>query len=151
MLAATTFLPCFSLVASWTPVLQRTFTGNALLTSNPLLSAVAAEPQPLVWSESPDNEWTFDEWDAAPDLKVNYISAGPSDGQPFLLIHGFGASGFHWRRNVNVLAAAGHRVYAIDVSSSTTIQTARPCQPLHSPDAPSLAARRLWAQLQTGH
>jgi pimeloyl-ACP methyl ester carboxylesterase len=46
---------------------------------------------------------------------VNYIAAGPPDAQPFLLIHGFGASGFHWRRNVNVLAAAGYRVYAIDL------------------------------------
>ena len=25
------------------------------------------------------------------------------------------ASGYHWRRNVNVLAAAGYRVYAIDL------------------------------------
>lgn len=32
-----------------------------------------------------------------------------------LLVHGFGASGFHWRRNVPVLAAAGYRVYAIDL------------------------------------
>jgi pimeloyl-ACP methyl ester carboxylesterase len=48
-------------------------------------------------------------------LKVNYIAAGPVDAQPILLIHGFGASGFHWRRNVNVLAAAGYRVYAIDL------------------------------------
>ena len=46
---------------------------------------------------------------------VNYVAAGPVDAQPFLLIHGFGASSFHWRRNVNVLADAGYRVYAIDL------------------------------------
>jgi len=68
-----------------------------------------------VWSESPDATWTFDGWEDARGLTVNYISAGPPDAQPFLLIHGFGASGFHWRRNVNVLAAAGYRVYAIDL------------------------------------
>ena len=32
-----------------------------------------------------------------------------------LLIHGFGASHFHWRRNVLVLAEAGYRVFAIDL------------------------------------
>ena len=46
---------------------------------------------------------------------VNYITAGPKASPPILLIHGFGASGFHWRRNVNVLAEAGYRVYAIDL------------------------------------
>ena len=72
---------------------------------------------PLTWTESPDNTWTFDASSyGAPDpLTVNYIAAGPEDGAPFLLVHGFGASGFHWRRNVNVLAAAGYRVYAIDL------------------------------------
>ena len=46
---------------------------------------------------------------------MNYIAAGPASAMPILLIHGFGASGFHWRRNVNVLAEAGYRVYAIDL------------------------------------
>ena len=68
---------------------------------------------PLTWSEQPDNTWTFDgsEFGAQEQLTVNYIAAGPRDGTPFLLVHGFGASGFHWRRNVNVLASAGFRVY----------------------------------------
>ena len=72
-------------------------------------------PPPLVWSEETDNTWTFDGWEAASGLTVNYIEAGPKDGQVFLLIHGFGASGFHWRRNVPALAAAGYRVFAIDL------------------------------------
>merc|ERR1740133_435937 len=79
---------------------------------------MAASPQlaaPLRWREEPDNLWTFTGWTEAPSLTVNYIAAGPEDGQPFLLIHGFGASGFHWRRNVPALAAAGYRVYAIDL------------------------------------
>jgi pimeloyl-ACP methyl ester carboxylesterase len=32
-----------------------------------------------------------------------------------VLIHGFGASIRHWRRNIPVLAEAGHRVFAIDL------------------------------------
>ncbi len=37
------------------------------------------------------------------------------EGQPLLLIHGFGASIGHWRKNIPVLAEKGYRVYAIDL------------------------------------
>ncbi|MFM7423898.1 MAG: alpha/beta fold hydrolase [Elainella sp.] len=36
-------------------------------------------------------------------------------GLPLVLIHGFGASIGHWRQNIPVLAAAGYRVFAIDL------------------------------------
>jgi pimeloyl-ACP methyl ester carboxylesterase len=36
-------------------------------------------------------------------------------GQPLVLIHGFGASIGHWRKNLPVLAQAGYQVYAIDL------------------------------------
>ncbi|MEM8613844.1 MAG: alpha/beta fold hydrolase [Cyanobacteria bacterium P01_H01_bin.105] len=36
-------------------------------------------------------------------------------GTPLVLIHGFGASIGHWRKNIPVLAAAGYRVYALDL------------------------------------
>lgn len=36
-------------------------------------------------------------------------------GQPLVLIHGFGASIRHWRRNIPVLAEAGYQVYALDL------------------------------------
>ncbi|MEO0540169.1 MAG: alpha/beta fold hydrolase [Cyanobacteria bacterium P01_A01_bin.105] len=36
-------------------------------------------------------------------------------GQPMLLIHGFGASVGHWRKNIPALAAAGYQVYALDL------------------------------------
>jgi pimeloyl-ACP methyl ester carboxylesterase len=36
-------------------------------------------------------------------------------GKPLVLIHGFGASIGHWRKNIPVLAAAGYRVFAIDL------------------------------------
>jgi pimeloyl-ACP methyl ester carboxylesterase len=37
------------------------------------------------------------------------------EGQPLLLIHGFGASIGHWRKNIPVLAEKGYLVYAIDL------------------------------------
>jgi pimeloyl-ACP methyl ester carboxylesterase len=37
------------------------------------------------------------------------------EGTPIVLIHGFGASLGHWRKNIPALAAAGNRVYAIDL------------------------------------
>ena len=36
-------------------------------------------------------------------------------GQPLVLIHGFGASIGHWRNNIPALAAAGYQVHAIDL------------------------------------
>ncbi|MGP1385863.1 MAG: alpha/beta fold hydrolase [Thainema sp.] len=36
-------------------------------------------------------------------------------GEPLVLIHGFGASIGHWRKNIPVLAEAGYRVFAIDL------------------------------------
>lgn len=36
-------------------------------------------------------------------------------GEPLVLIHGFGASIGHWRKNISVLAQAGYQVYAIDL------------------------------------
>jgi pimeloyl-ACP methyl ester carboxylesterase len=44
---------------------------------------------------------------------VKYAVQG--DGPPLLLIHGFGASIGHWRKNIPVLAEAGYRVYALDL------------------------------------
>jgi pimeloyl-ACP methyl ester carboxylesterase len=37
------------------------------------------------------------------------------EGQPLLLIHGFGASIGHWRKNIPVLAENGYQVYALDL------------------------------------
>ena len=72
---------------------------------------------PVTWSPEADHTWIYDgsAFGASESLTVNYIVAGPPEAPPLLLVHGFGASGFHWRRNINVLAAAGYRVYAIDL------------------------------------
>lgn len=45
--------------------------------------------------------------------KIGYIDVG--QGTPLLLVHGFGASIGHWRRNIPALAEAGYRVLAIDL------------------------------------
>ena len=45
--------------------------------------------------------------------KIRYVSAGC--GKPILLVHGFGASYGHFKRNIPVLAAAGYKVYALDL------------------------------------
>jgi len=36
-------------------------------------------------------------------------------GRPLVLVHGFGASIGHWRKNIPVLAEAGYKVFALDL------------------------------------
>jgi pimeloyl-ACP methyl ester carboxylesterase len=45
--------------------------------------------------------------------QIQYTVMGT--GKPLVLIHGFGASIGHWRKNIPVLAEAGYRVFAIDL------------------------------------
>ncbi len=47
------------------------------------------------------------------DYKIQYTVMGR--GKPLLLIHGFGASIGHWRKNIPVLADAGYQVFALDL------------------------------------
>jgi len=46
-------------------------------------------------------------------VRVNYIQHGTA-GTPVVLVHGFGASGFHWRYQIAELGKH-HRVYALDL------------------------------------
>lgn len=45
--------------------------------------------------------------------KINYIVKGR--GLPVVLVHGFGASIGHWRKNIPALAEGGYRVFALDL------------------------------------
>lgn len=45
--------------------------------------------------------------------QIRYAVQG--SGLPVILIHGFGASIGHWRKNIPVLSAAGYRVLALDL------------------------------------
>mmetsp|Transcript_16101 Transcript_16101/g.40558 ORF Transcript_16101/g.40558 Transcript_16101/m.40558 type:complete len:421 (-) Transcript_16101:101-1363(-) len=48
--------------------------------------------------------------------KTRYQSAGEdNDGPSVILVHGFGGNADHWRKNTQVLADQGFRVYAIDL------------------------------------
>jgi len=51
--------------------------------------------------------WTWQNY------KIQYTVMGT--GQPLVLVHGFGASIGHWRKNIPVLADAGYQVFAIDL------------------------------------
>lgn len=46
---------------------------------------------------------------------LSLCCAGPDDAPPILLIHGFGASVGHFRKNFPALVGEGYRVYAIDL------------------------------------
>ncbi|CAI7878392.1 unnamed protein product [Closterium sp. NIES-53] len=61
-------------------------------------------------------EGGYEQWEWQGN-KVNYVVAGDvsSDATPVLLIHGFGASVYHWRYNIPALAESGWPVYAIDL------------------------------------
>lgn len=45
--------------------------------------------------------------------QIRYTVMG--EGQPLILVHGFGAAIGHWRKNIPVLAEAGYRVFALDL------------------------------------
>eukprot|EP00956_Cyclotella_meneghiniana_P010907 scaffold15240_cov73-Cyclotella_meneghiniana.AAC.3 len=45
---------------------------------------------------------------------VNYLTLGDKAAPAIVLIHGFGASAYHWRHNLPTLART-HRVYALDL------------------------------------
>ncbi|QIZ70298.1 alpha/beta fold hydrolase [Oxynema aestuarii] len=45
--------------------------------------------------------------------QIQYTVKG--SGRPLVLIHGFGASIGHWRKNIGVLAGGGYRVFALDL------------------------------------
>jgi pimeloyl-ACP methyl ester carboxylesterase len=45
--------------------------------------------------------------------QIQYTVKGT--GKPLVLVHGFGASIGHWRKNIPVLADAGYKVFALDL------------------------------------
>lgn len=57
----------------------------------------------------------FDEaYHALPGLRMHVVSAGPADGTPVLLLHGFPEFWYSWRFQMRTLAAAGFRAIAPD-------------------------------------
>jgi pimeloyl-ACP methyl ester carboxylesterase len=48
-------------------------------------------------------------------LALRVLEAGPADGPPIVLVHGWAVTAYLWRHNILPLAAAGHRVVALDL------------------------------------
>ena len=48
-------------------------------------------------------------------ITVRVVQAGPVDGPPVVLVHGWGVHSYLWRRNIPALVAAGRRVFALDL------------------------------------
>lgn len=63
--------------------------------------------QPSLLQTYPEKTWRWN------DHAIRYTVVGK--GRPLLLIHGFGASIGHWRKNISVLAEAGYQVFAVDL------------------------------------
>lgn len=57
-----------------------------------------------------DQNWWF--WHGC---RIHWRCLGPEQGQPVLVLHGFGASCDHWRRCAPALAERGYRVYGLDL------------------------------------
>ncbi|MBA3853534.1 MAG: hypothetical protein C0503_03905 [Gemmatimonas sp.] len=51
----------------------------------------------------------------ASGVELRVLEAGPADGPPVLLVHGWAVSAYLWRHNILPLAAAGYRVLALDL------------------------------------
>lgn len=49
-----------------------------------------------------------------PSLRMHYVEAGPRDGFPVVLLHGFPEFWYSWRFQIPALAKAGYRVIAPD-------------------------------------
>ena len=62
----------------------------------------------MSWKPEGYNSWMWR------DQKINYVEYGDESNPPILLIHGFGASVFHWRYNIPGLSEHYH-VFAMDL------------------------------------
>jgi pimeloyl-ACP methyl ester carboxylesterase len=47
-------------------------------------------------------------------VRLHAVLAGPADGEPVVLLHGFPEFSYGWRHQIGPLAAAGYRVIALD-------------------------------------
>lgn len=111
---------------------------NAPPPPTPLTSPLPSPP-PVNDDVLPRRVYSTWEWRG---YAINYRppdEGTPPDAPPVLLIHGFGASVFHWAKNIPALAAAGSAVYAVDLLGFGAS--------VKAPDAPY--SIELWAALVT--
>jgi len=58
-------------------------------------------------------DWSSDSVEVG-GLRLHYVQAGPADGTPVILLHGFPEFWYSWRYQLPALAAAGYRAIAPD-------------------------------------
>lgn len=70
---------------------------------------------PLQWNPDGEQRWLWRAKDQ--DFETHYVQRFPQrdTGKAVVLVHGFGASYYHWRYNVPALVEAGYAVYALDL------------------------------------
>eukprot|EP00249_Psilotum_nudum_P016328 c25768_g1_i3 orf=102-1229(+) len=94
-------------ISVWTGVKEKVWAGGFKMMSTPSVwTGNKSGMQKLPFKSDGYNFWTWRGY------KIHYVVQG--EGLPVLLIHGFGASVFHWRYNVPELAK-NFRVFAMDL------------------------------------
>ena len=61
------------------------------------------------------SDWGHQSWFQFESWRCHWRCTGAADRPAMVLLHGFGASSGHWRDNAEAIAAAGYRVYAMDL------------------------------------
>ncbi|MEW5306452.1 MAG: hypothetical protein WDW36_008915 [Sanguina aurantia] len=78
-------------------------------------------PQELVYELDPKGiqrvkytplGWNYWMWEGK---RIHYIEAGEQGKPVVVLVHGYGASSYHWRYNIPALADAGYKVFSVDL------------------------------------
>lgn len=76
------------------------------------MSAKRLAPERMYPAGVPDVDARFVATPAG--VRIRVVAAGPADGEPVLLLHGWAASLYTWRFLLDDLARAGFRAYAMD-------------------------------------
>lgn len=63
----------------------------------------------------PELDGVEHEYVQAGDVKIHVAVAGPADGEPTLLVHGWPENWWMWHKVIPALVADGRRVYAMDL------------------------------------
>jgi len=65
------------------------------------------------------------------DVRLHVVEAGPEDGDPVILLHGFPEFWYGWRNQIPALAEAGHRVVVPDQRGYNTSEKPHGIEPYH--------------------